>query len=79
MQMRHAPFAQRCPPTREKRVHGVSATLTNPLILLGLAVVMLMTGPLAEELGRRGRALPRPQDRSGWLLATLGLEGGREP
>src|SRR5690242_3483298 len=39
------------------------ATVVNPLALIGFAVIMLITGPFAEELGWRGYALPRLQQR----------------
>lgn len=46
-------------------------TLSNPLQLVGLVVMMFFGGPLAEELGWRGYALDRLQARWSALVSSL--------
>jgi membrane protease YdiL (CAAX protease family) len=43
----------------------------NPLLLLGMAVIGIITGPLSEELGWRGFALDRLQVRWSPLVSSL--------
>jgi uncharacterized protein len=45
--------------------------ITSPGILLAVLLILLVTGPLGEELGWRGFALPRLLDRATPLAASL--------
>lgn len=44
-----------------------------PLVVLNFMLVFFLGGPLGEELGWRGYALPRLQERYGWRIASVGL------
>ncbi len=55
------------------RLDSPATWLSQPLSLLGLVVLTFFFGPLPEELGWRGYALPRLQYRWGSLPASLGL------
>ena len=50
-----------------------TATLTAPLALLGFIGVMIVGGPLAEELGWRGYALDRLQAGASPIAASIHL------
>jgi membrane protease YdiL (CAAX protease family) len=56
------------PPPGLERLTQIAA---NPLLLLGMVVTSLLTGPLAEELGWRGFALDRLQARWSLLVSSL--------
>ena len=45
--------------------------ITSPGLLLAVLLILLVTGPLGEELGWRGFALPRLLDRATPLAASL--------
>jgi membrane protease YdiL (CAAX protease family) len=45
------------------------------LAVVNFGLVLLFGGPLGEEFGWRGYALPVLQDRYGWRVASLGLGG----
>jgi uncharacterized protein len=46
---------------------------SNPLLLIGIVITGILTGPLSEELGWRGFALDRLQARWSPLIASLVL------
>lgn len=55
---------------------GLKLTLANPISLIGLIVLGLIAGPIAEELGWRGYALEHLQaeyspPKSTWILALI--------
>jgi membrane protease YdiL (CAAX protease family) len=43
------------------------------MTVVNLPLILLLGGPMGEELGRRGFALPDLQCRFGWRAASLGL------
>jgi membrane protease YdiL (CAAX protease family) len=49
----------------------LGAIKENPISLLGLVILGIITGPISEELGWRGFALDRFQPRCGPGMATL--------
>ena len=52
-------------------LEGAIQTLTQPIPLLVFIITMLIGGPLIEELGWRGFALDRLQNKSNALLSSL--------
>jgi membrane protease YdiL (CAAX protease family) len=54
-------------------LQSAAATLTHPIALLSFVVMMLVGGPLAEELGWRGYALDPLQHRWNALTSSLFL------
>jgi membrane protease YdiL (CAAX protease family) len=50
---------------------GLARAQVNPAFLIGLLLLGVITGPLSEELGWRGYALDRLQDRWRPLIASL--------
>jgi len=51
----------------------LSQVAANPLLLIGIVIAGILTGPLSEELGWRGYALDRLQARWSPLVASLVL------
>ncbi len=51
--------------------NAVTGIIANPLSLVGIIVAGLFTGPLAEELGWRGFALDRLQNKWSPFLSSL--------
>jgi membrane protease YdiL (CAAX protease family) len=51
----------------------ISQIAANPLLLIGIVITGILTGPLSEELGWRGYALDRLQARWSPLVASLVL------
>jgi membrane protease YdiL (CAAX protease family) len=49
----------------------LKAIRATPIALIGMVLLGIITGPLSEELGWRGFALDRLQDRHGPWIATL--------
>jgi membrane protease YdiL (CAAX protease family) len=49
----------------------LARVVSNPLMLVGMAVIGMLTGPIAEELGWRGFALERLQVRWSPLVSSL--------
>lgn len=52
-------------------LEGARQTLTQPIPLLVFIITMLIGGPLIEELGWRGFALDRLQNKSNALLSSI--------
>ncbi len=50
---------------------ALAQVAANPLTLLGMAIVGIITGPLSEELGWRGFALDVLQKRGSLLVSSL--------